>query len=173
MRHEPQTAGRAGSEDGSSYIEVLVASALLGVSLLTMCSMFVLGYANVSTAGKTTMGVSASRQLMEDLRLLPFDQLVNLDGFDTDDPGTLPASDPELEVARRWRYALAGDGVGWSFTPEEIARWTDLSAQGDPLGATGRITVTPRSGTLTQIDLVVSIPGRPRPVQLSSLMARM
>lgn len=170
---KPRDLSRASAEAGSSYIEVLVASALLGISLLTMCSMFVLGYANVATGGKTTMAVAASRQLMEDLRLVPFDQLAALDGFDTDDPNTLPASGPELEVARRWRYALAGDGVGWSFTPEEIARWTDLSAQGDPLAATGRIAVTPRSGTLAEIDLVVSIPGRPRPVQLSSLIARM
>lgn len=161
------------TERGSSYIEVLVASAFLGISLLFMCSMFVLGYARVATAGKTTMGVSATRQLLEDIQLVPFDQIVNLDGFDTDDPGTQPAGGAELEVARRWRYALAGSGVGWSFTSAELARWTDLAAQGDPLGATGRIVVTPRSATLDEVEVHVAVPGRPKEIRVSTLVTKL
>jgi len=161
---------RPSGQAGFTYIEVLIAGVLLAFALFTMCGMFVAGYSNVNTAGKTTMGLAAARQLMEDARQLPFDVLVNLDGFDTDDPDTLPEDDPEREVARRWRYALAGEGVGWSFAAEEIERWPDLADQGDPLGAVGAITVTPRSATLTEVSLTISVPGRWRDVRMSTLI---
>lgn len=158
---------------GSSFIEVLVASLLVAMTLLGMCGMFVLGYSHVNTAGKTTMGVSATRQLLEDVKLVPFDQLVNLDNFDTDNPSSLPAGGLEREVARRWRYALAGDGVGWSFTSAETTRWTDLSVQGKPLGARGQIDVVQQSKDLNQIVVRVSVPGRWRAIEISTLIARL
>jgi Tfp pilus assembly protein PilV len=158
------------SEAGFTYVEVLIAGVLLAFALFSMCGMFLAGYANVNTAGRTTMGLSAARQLMEDVRQLPFASLPNLNGFDTDDPGTLPEDDPEREVARRWRYALAGEGVGWDFTDDEIERWPDLADQGDPLGAAGTVTVTPRSGTLTEVSLTISVPGRWRDVRISTLI---
>jgi hypothetical protein len=158
------------SEAGFTYLEVLIAGVLLGFALIAMCGMFLAGYSNVNTAGRTTMGLSAARQLMEDARQLPFGVLANLNGFDTDDPSTLPEDDPEREVARRWRYALSGGGVGWNFTADEIERWPDLADQGDPLGAAGTITVTPRSATLTEVSLVISVPGRWRDVRISTLI---
>lgn len=162
-----------GNERGATYIEVLVAGVLMAVSLLAMCNLFVLGYANVTTAGKTTNGVAAARQVLEDVKLLPYDRIGNLDGFDTDDPSTLPTANPEREVARRWRYALAGEGVGWTFSDAEKARWTNLAVQGDTLDAAGTITVVPQGATLTEVTIRVSVPGRFRDVQLSTLITRM
>jgi Tfp pilus assembly protein PilV len=158
---------------GFTYIEVLIAGALIALALFGMCGMFVTGLAHVTGAGRATMGLSAARQVMEDLRRVPFDNLINLDGFDTDDPGTLPGDDPEFEVARRWRYALAGEGVGWDFTDDEKSRWTDLAAQGDPLGANGTIDVALESATLARITLEISVPGRWRPLRISTLVARL
>ena len=160
------------ADAGFTYLEVLVGGTLLLIGLLAVAGMFVTGYANVNGAGNTTMGLSAARQVLEDVRRLPYDNLVNLDGFDTEDPGTLPASDPEREVARRWRYAVAGEGVGWSFTDEEKARWPDLALQGDELGGVGTIDVTQQTASLTAIDIEVSVPGHWRTIQLSTLISR-
>lgn len=168
-KHEDPASGSA----GFTYVEVLIAGTLLALALFGMCGMFVTGLANVTGSGRATMGLSAARQVMEDLRRLPFDNLINLDGFDTDDPATLPGDDPELEVARRWRYALAGEGVGWTFSDGEVSRWTDLAAQGDPLGANGTIEVVSQSATLTEVTLSISVPGRWRPVRISTVITRL
>ena len=158
---------------GTTYIEVLIASVLLLFAMLAMSGMFIAGYANVHGAGNTTAGLAAARQMMEDARRLPFDNLVNLDGFDTDDPMSQPASDPELEVTRRWRYAVAGEGVGWTFSDTEKTRWTDLAVQGDELNGVGTINVVVQSANLTEITVTVSVPGRWRDIQLSTLVARL
>lgn len=168
-RHD-DSRDRRGGEAGFTYVEVLIAAVLLAFALFSMCGMFVAGYANVNEAGRTTMGLSAARQLMEDIRLLSPESLANLDGFDTDDAGTLPTDDPEREVARRWRYALAGAGVGWTFSADEIARWPDLADQGDPLGAAGSLEVAARSATLTEVTLTISVPGRWRDIRISTLV---
>jgi Tfp pilus assembly protein PilV len=159
------------SETGSTYLEVLVGSLLLLFSLLTVSGMFITGYRNVDTAGNTTMGMAGTRQLLEDMRRLPYANLVNLDGFDTDDPNTQPADDPEREVARRWRFAMAGEGVGWSFTAEEKTRWTDLDVQGDELDGVGRLAVTQQTATMTEVDVTVSVPGAWRDIRVTTLMA--
>jgi hypothetical protein len=141
--------------------------------MLAMSGMFIAGYANVNSAGNTTAGLAAARQLMEDARRLPFDNLTSLDGFNTDDPGSQPADDPELEVARRWRYALAGEGVGWDFTSAEKTRWTDLAAQGQELNGVGTIGVASPSANLREISVTVNVPGRWRNIRLTTLVARL
>jgi Tfp pilus assembly protein PilV len=167
--------GRRGSlagQHGFTYVEVLVASLLMAVVLLSLCAAFTAGYANVSSAGKATVALSAARQLLEDLRLLPFEALPNIDGFDTDDPSTLPAADPERELARRWRYGLAGDGPGWAFTSDELTRWTAAQADGAELGAAGTVTVTAQSATLAEVRIRVTVPGRWSAIELTTLVAR-
>jgi type II secretory pathway pseudopilin PulG len=164
-------AQRWSRDRGFTYIELLVATALLFVSLLVLAGMFLTGYSKVGGAGNTTMGLAAVRQILEDARRLPYDSLVNLDGFDTDDPATLPASGPERDVARRWRYALAGEGVGWTFTSDEQARWPTLADQGADLAATGRIEAVATSATITEITVTVSVPGRWRPIRVATLIA--
>ncbi len=169
----PRTARSSPSGAGFTYLELLVASSILMVSFLALAGMFVTGYARITGAGSMTMGLSATRQILEDVRRLPFDNLINLDGFDTEDPLTLPASDPEREVARRWRYALAGGGVGWTFTSAEQARWPTLAAQGDALGASGRIDAIAISATITEISVSVSVPGRWQPIQIATRIANL
>ena len=169
IEHQPTTT----HDSGFTYLETIVATSLLLVSFLALAGMFILGYAQINGAGNTTMGLAAVRQVLEEARRLPYDNLVNLDGFDTDDPTTLPDDNPEREVARRWRYALAGEGVGWTFSSEEQARWPTLAEQGDALRAAGRIRAVPASATLTEITATVSVPGRWRPIRVATLIARM
>lgn len=158
---------------GFTYLELLVASSLLIVSFLALAGMFVTGYSQVDGAGNTTMGLSAARQIMEDVRRVPYDDLVNLDGFDSEDPSTLPDDGPEREAARRWRYALAGEGVGWTFTDEEKVRWPTLADQGQSLSASGTIEVVPLSATTTRITVSVSVPGRWRPIEVATIVANL
>ncbi len=170
-----RTASVPQREAGFSYIEVMIASVVLLTSLLALAGMFVLAVTNVSSAGNTTMALSAARQVMEDVRDLPFDALPDLDGFDTDDPASLPADGPAREIARRWRYALAGDGVGWTFTQDGTAGNADDHAhdQGNQLGAAGSIDVISRSATLTEVRITVSIPGRWRDINMSTLISNL
>jgi hypothetical protein len=161
----------ASDERGLTLVEVLLAGALLAVSLLAMSSMFVSGYANIAVAGRSTTGLAAGRQILEDVRGLPFDSVVNLDGFDTDDPSSTPAAEPESEIARRWRYALAGEGVGWTFTTEEIDDWPAPPADVAVLGATGRIDVDLVSATLARVTVTIVVPGTRRDIELTTLVA--
>ena len=161
------------NSDGFTYLEVLIAATLLAMTLLTMGQMFVVGYSNVNSSGKTTMGLSAARQLLEDVKRLPFDNIASLDGFDTDDPTSLPASGPEREIARRWRYALAGPGAGWSFTSDEVDRWTDLSIQGNDLEGVGTIQVAATTLTQNEVTVSISVPGRWRRIELSTRVAKL
>lgn len=158
---------------GFTYVEVLVAGALMSVVMLALCAVFLTGYAGVSSSGKLTVGVAAARQMVESVRLLPFASVTNLNGFDTDNPASQPASDPEREIARRWRYALAGDGVGWTFTNAEKARWTNITLGEGPLGGKGTITLSPRSATLWEVSISVNVPGRFRPIAIKTYVARM
>src|SRR6185436_3739108 len=106
-----------------------------------LCAVFLTGYAGVTSSGRATVGVSAARQMIEAVRLLPFTNVGNLNGFDTDDAASQPASGPERELARRWRWALAGEGVGWTFTTTEKDRWTNMFLGEGPLRGKGTITV--------------------------------
>ncbi|MGH7412161.1 MAG: type IV pilus modification PilV family protein, partial [Candidatus Methylomirabilis sp.] len=107
--------------DGFTLIEVLISAAVLSVALLAMAAMFPTGYTNITEAGKVTMALTAGRQIFEGVSALPFDNIGNLNGFDTLNPGTLPAGEPQRTIARRWRYALAGEGDGFFFTAAEKA----------------------------------------------------
>ena len=169
---DDQPQPRSG-EAGFTYTEVLVASLLLAISLLAMCSVFVSGFSDVISAGKNTIGVTAARQMLEDVRSLPYDSIASLNGFDTDNAATLPASDPALELARRWRYVLAGAGVGWTFTSTETTRWTSMNGGGTSIRGAGRITVTSISATLSEVTVTLSVPGRWRSIVFTTRVAKL
>ena len=170
LRHPSAPPRRA--EGGFTFIEVLIAGTLLAVSMLAMCSVFVVGYASVNTAGTSTVGVRAAQQMLEDVRALSFDSIISLNNFDTDNSATQPTADPARELARRWRYALAGEGVGWSFTSTEKTKWTDLTAGRTAVRGSGTITVTAVSTTLDEIRVSVAVPGRWRPIVLTTRIAK-
>lgn len=173
MSHTRKQLADPRGSAGITYVEVLVGAFLLMITLLALCSMFITAYAYVTSAGNSTMGLSAARQALEDVRQVPFDQLINLDGLDTENASSVPEDGAEREVARRWRYALAGEGVGWSFTDAEKARWPTLSIQGDDLGGVGTIEVVAQSPNLMQVTVSISVPGSWRPIRLSTLIARL
>ncbi len=158
-------------ENGFTLVEALVAGVLLGFALLAMSGMFVTGYANVAVAGNTTTGLAAARHALEEMRVLPFASVVALDGFDTDDAASLPADDPEREFARRWRYMMAGAGVGWSFSGEELARWPQPAGDLGAAGASGRIDVVLENPNLARVHVFVAIPGSWRNIELSTLVS--
>jgi Tfp pilus assembly protein PilV len=162
---------------GFSLIELLIGMSLMAVALLSIAAMFSTGYNDVHAGGRTTMGTSAARQMIEDIQTLPFNSLVNLNGVNTTSAGTLPANNPERDLVRKWRYALAGEGGGWTYTTGEKAMWSVLSISGARLGASGQITVVQDSATLRRITVSVQLPGRtagaPIPVQLTTLISRL
>lgn len=150
---------------------------ILTVGLLGVATMFSTGYTDVAAGGKMTLGIMAARQIIEDMRALPFGSIDSLNAFDTSSVATLPAANPERDVARRWRYALAGEGDGFAFTTTEKSQWTMLSADGVSLGARGRITVVDQSpglrpNSLRLVTITVATPGRAASVQLSTLVSR-
>ena len=161
----------AGDRRGFTLIEVLIAMAVLTIALVAIAGMFPAGYRQVTDAGRMTLAVTAARQILEDLRVVPFDNLDNLNGFNSQDPGTQPADDPERAVVRRWRYALAGDGNGFAFTADELDDWQTLS----PFGGRAVVQVQAVGGspTLRQVTVTVSVDALVQSVQLSTIIVRM
>jgi Tfp pilus assembly protein PilV len=161
-------------------MEVLIAATILAVAILGIASMTATGHGNVDNAGKSTLALIAARQMLEDARSVPFASIINLNGFDTGAVATLPAANPERDLARKWRYALAGAGNGFNFTAAETAQWSTLSMGSAPAGLRGQISVvapivppavTP-SPTRRLVTVTISIPGQLRTLQLATVMAR-
>jgi len=160
---------------GFTLLEVLVGATILAVALLAMAAMFPVGYTNITEAGKMTMAITGARQVFEEVSALPFDNIINLDGFDTLDPATLlPLGEPERTIARRWRYALAGEGDGFTFTATEKGEWSTLSTGGGiTLNGRGQVNVVTLSATLDQVTVTITYPGRSPSVQLVTNLTRL
>lgn len=170
-------------ERGFTLIELLIGMTILTFGLLGIATMFPMGYFVVSDAGKMTMTLTGTRQILEDVRSVPFANLANLNGFDTNNSATLPAANPERDIARRWRYALAGEGNGFTYTAAEKSAWTRLTTTvGSPnsntsmtsgFGARGVISVVAQTPTLSRISITITIPGRTKTVNIATLVSRM
>lgn len=159
-----------------TVVEVVVAAMVLAVAVVLTASMFPTGHQQLADATRTTSAVAAGRQILEDIGGLPFDSVRRLDGFDTANATSVPADNPELAVARRWRYIIAGPGGGFSFTPAELAQYGAVT----PLGgaASVRVSSPPNgncspSGSRCQATVTVSLPGLENSVQLTTIVVRM
>jgi hypothetical protein len=162
--------GRLRSGDGGfTLAEVIVASMVLIVALLVIATMFPMGHQQVVDAGRMTLAVTAGRQILEDIGGLPFDSVVNLNGYSTANVATLPASGPELAAARRWRYMVGGAGGGFSFTTAETTEYGGFT----PMGGTAIVQVTSPTATQRQVTVTVSVPGLTTNVQLTTVLVRM
>jgi Tfp pilus assembly protein PilV len=165
---------------GFTLAEVMIASMVLMIGLLAVVGMFPVGYAQVADAGRMTYAVTGARQILEDVGALPF---ANLDSFnpakaggkvfDSTNSTTLPANGtPELAIARRWRYMLAGEGDGsFAFTDTERAQWGTVTPFAGR--ATVQVTAIAGSTTLNQATVTVSVPGLLPQVTLTTVIARM
>jgi len=162
-----------GKDRGFTLVEALLGMTILTIALLAIAAMFPMGYMVVHESGKTTMTLTAARQMLEDVRSVPFDELANLNGFDTANPATLPSTAAGREMARRWRYALAGEGNGFTYTTAERAQWSALSTGSATLGGRGRIAVVAQSPTLLRVTVTVSTPPQWRNVEMATLIAGM
>jgi prepilin-type N-terminal cleavage/methylation domain-containing protein len=152
---------------GFTLIEVLIAGALMAVAMLAMAGMFVAGYSNVVAAGNSTVGVAAARQILEDVRALPFDSIESLDGFDTDDAQSLPDDEAARDFALRWRQHLSGDdGVGWG------QDGGDNHGTAAATGATGRLAVELETANLARVTVAIRVPGSFRDLEMFTLVAR-
>jgi len=157
-----------------TLVEIMIGMTILVVGILGVTSMFGTGYTNVGEAARMTMAVTAARQMLEDIRTIPFDNLLNLNSFDTNASGTQPANNPERGIARKWRYALAGDGTGWNFTAAEKAMWQNLGVGNSVFAARGTITVASQTATLRLVTVTVrTASGRGATVQLATLISRL
>jgi Tfp pilus assembly protein PilV len=170
LRHE-RPGGASAGEAGFTLVEVMISGALMGVALLAVSGMFVAGYADITSAGRSSVAVASARQVIEDVRGLPFESVVALDGFDTDRPDSVPQDPEAAAVARRWRYTLAGDGANWPYSQSETQNYPGSAHDAKPLGAGGRIDVDLQSATLAQVRITVVVPGARRNLELTTLVA--
>jgi prepilin-type N-terminal cleavage/methylation domain-containing protein len=172
----PQRVGeRRTRQQGFSLIELLIGMSIMAVALLSIAAMFSTGYSDIAAGGKTTMAAQAARQIIEDAQTLPFDRLVvfNNQPFDSSLPGTLPVNNPERDLARKWRYTLAGaGGTGWPpYIAADTAKWSVLSVSNVPFGGSVVVRVDNDTVTLRRVTVTVSLPGRPA-AQLSTVITR-
>ncbi len=178
MRRKEGKGGRTGSS-GLTLVEVLIGMTILAVGLLATASMFSTGYTNVSAGGRTSMALTAARQMLEDVRSLPFGNIDDLNGFNTNNVASVPPVDATrdpgrtmaINIARKWRYALAGDGTGWNFTTAERAMWTVFSTGGAIFGGSGQISVVSQGATLRLVTVTVPVPRQGINVQLATLIS--
>lgn len=168
----------AACRDSAAFtvVEVAIAIMVLLVAVVVTASMFPTGHQQLADAARTTAAVAAGRQILEDIGGLPFDSVRRLDGFDTANAASIPASNPELAVARRWRYMIGGPGGGFDFTTAEMAQFGAVT----PLGgaATLRVSSPPSgscspAGSRCQATVTVSVPGLATNVQLTTIVVRM
>ena len=165
---------RGSRQAGFSLIELLIGMSVMAVALLSIVAMFSTGYRDVTAGGKATMAGAVAQQIMEDLHVVPFDRLDSLNGFNSNN-ATIPAAAVAgdtvavaLEktnvrnLARKWRYVLAGAGGGWE-TYSDTQQTPTLAASGVNFGGTATIVVANMNVamTLKQITVTVTIPGRP------------
>jgi prepilin-type N-terminal cleavage/methylation domain-containing protein len=168
------------NDHGFTLVEVLVAAMILTVALLTLATMFPTGYKQIADAGRLTLATNGANHILEDLGSVPFTSVRNLNNFDTNSAGTSPAADPELAIARRWRYMLAGSGGGFSFTTAETTAWGSVT----PFGGQAQVqirqvdnaaNVCPAAATTCRAVVTITVPSRPNPttVTLSTILVRM
>jgi prepilin-type N-terminal cleavage/methylation domain-containing protein len=160
-----------GDRRGFTLVEVLVASMILVVALLTLASMFPVGYKQIADAGRMTMAVSGARHILEDVGDIPFNNISNVNGVDTaSNTGVIAGlTGTEAAIARRWRYMLAGSGNGFTFTSAETTAWGTVQ----PFAGRAVVTVANTSATLRTVTVTVTIPGLPGNVTLSTVIVRM
>lgn len=165
-----RTVRRGADAQGFATLEILAAATVVAITLLSIATMYLTTYASVERSGDTTVAVGLARRILEDVRSLPFHSLNAIDGLDTDDPTTLPADDPERDIARRWRYAVAGESAGWSYTAAEKAAWPSFASPGP--ATRGRIEVTAPSSSIRAVTVTLTVPGRAGDVELATLISR-
>ena len=164
-----------GDGRGFTLVEVLVASMILVVALLSLATMFPVGYRQITDAGRMTMAVTGGRHILEDIGALPFDSVINLNGVDTGtNAGTISGlAEPERTIARRWRYMLAGAGDGFSFSGGELAEWGSVTSFGGR--ATIQVACVPGpcpAGNLRTATVTLTVPGLPSAVTMSTVLVR-
>ncbi len=171
MNTTPKLARPLGDRRGFTLVEVLVASMILVVALLTMASMFPVGYKQIADGGRMTMAVAGARHILEDVGDVPFNNIINLNGVDTStNTGVIAAlGGTESAIARRWRYMLAGPGNGFTFTAAETAAW----GTPQPYAARAVVAVANTSATLRTVTVTVTIPGLPSSVSMSTVIVRL
>jgi prepilin-type N-terminal cleavage/methylation domain-containing protein len=169
MNANRKIARALGDHCGFTLVEVLVAAMILVVALLTLASMFPVGYKQITDAGRMTMAVSGARHILEDVGDVPFANISNLNNFDTTNVGSLPANDPERSIARRWRYMLAGAGDGFTFTGAETTAWGPSPS----FGGRAQVQVANTSATLRTVTVTVTVPGLAPNVTVSTVIVRM
>ena len=168
------------TDRGFTLVEVLVAAMILTVALLTLATMFPTGYKQIADAGRLTLATNGANHVLEDLGSVPFTSVRNLNNFDSNSSGSLPAADPELAIARRWRYMLAGSGSGFSFTTAETTAWGTVT----PFGGRAQVQIRqvdnagnacPAAATTCRAVVTITMPGQPAPttVTLSTILVRM
>ena len=166
------------NDGGFTLVEVLVASMILLVALMTLATMFPTGYKQIADAGRLTLATNGANHILEDLGSVPFANVRNLDNFDSNSAGSSPAADPELAIARRWRYMLAGSGGGFSFTTAETAAWGAVT----PFGGRAQVQIRqvdntanacPNTATTCRAIVTITMQGLPGNVTLSTILVRM
>lgn len=84
-------APRAGGP-GFTLAEVLVSVGVLLVAFMGVITVYLVGYGDISEGGKDTIAAMAAQTLAENIRNQPQNNLQQLDGIDSTNPGGCPGT---------------------------------------------------------------------------------
>jgi len=100
---------RIKNRHGFTFIEVLIAAAILAVGLLALVSVFPVGYVDVTVSGGQSKATAYAQQMLEQLKNQGFN------------PGPANGNDaPEAAYARSWSITP----VAGTVAPNRLARIT-------------------------------------------------
>ena len=91
---------------GFTFIEVLIAAAILAVGLLALVSVFPVGYVDVTVSGGQSKATAYAQQMLEQLKNQPFPAAFPVNGADV--PVLSPGPPLVLDTAynRTWNICL-------------------------------------------------------------------
>ena len=94
-------------ERGQSLLEVLVSVLFLAMILLMSLNFMTAGIRGNSRGREMSAAAYLAQQVLEEMKLVDFDDLSGFDGFTTG--GGLPAEDPARSICLEWEEGVQGE----------------------------------------------------------------
>jgi len=126
---------RTKNEHGYSLVEVIVATAILGLVLLSVMTLFFMGRRNVYSGKQRTKANTVATRVLEDLSYLTASEVLAQTGLDDDTPA--PSGSCACVKIKNTDSGVTAF----------VNQWDDYTTQAEMTNANVELTLTPTGGT--------------------------